>query len=1683
MSCNVNFFDTQLTAEEASNISLQEVKSVVSKYVENSLGTNFKSENGVFEVKGTIKPIHNTLVKDVNERFKKELIKEEREGVYSYNLKVFNEIANNSKNLLNQYSEKIENNIEGDISYSPVSQNTTFNVKDSTTFDASIIFEGNNLENYLNFLENLQSEYETRLQQIKQLLKTKTKELTQKEKLKLVQEQKRISQILYGNRITGEKGLKRDIAFLRVPDNQLLLNFESIADNHFKRIQYLIENPTKDNRKEAYFIVQYYKQVGTFNQKSDNPIFSSYEIFDKDGNIALDPELHARILEVCQRFEEFENRIINKEIDDIEEVLKDNPNIDVTDILDVVYKRQEEQQTYERILKKKNKSEKEMNFVAAYEELQKNLEKREFKTQEEKDFHELYHRLFKNEVSKDIDYFSFLLLDVGASFSGDSLITQIMLSNLTKDVDHYDNIIAYFTEELSQRDKIAKAYLRKNKIKKDIFRQRNHKTNQLTGRLVSRFTAEYSTHLQNLNSAIKNAPSSASKASAIENKISWLKDNTTMVDIRKLPEIQAMFSKELRKYDDTVDQYYINDFGKHKQELIDLLGEEGYQEIIKEQERLVEEYISNVRATINNLLFDYKEQDSNITLEELLDNEEIAKEVLLRETIKNPLKQAFNYENNFTSIQTQFLDFVPNSENHYDSNYETIESSKQLKDFYDLVKDMLYQIHESMPFDLQRGHDPMTFGEWVANSREELLNPDTNAYTKFLILSHKFFRDKWHKLSGNFLKQRNDLQLAESLFCEESKLNPTMFFKTHAQTINKEFLLEKIALENKMRSFKEKSIHAKIKKNTVLPYNNFPSQVLQELMEKSGRTAEAFEAEYLENGIPVGKILLDNIIHKIQIHETTDLNKLISYHFAQALTFEIKKESEMKLKLFKQHYFDESRKPGITSTNQFSRLENWENRVIYGNFEKQDLKLAKRVGSKIGLNYLATKKALEIVRPSTLKKDNIFTKKGLRFKRFDAREKELYSKYQKLAQELDPKNFKDGELNEFLNNYYGMGKRFSLATAGGKAVLGFQRWVGLGFHYLSGIQNRTAAFINGQLYDSSGVYWTPGNLTNDTWVMRGSFLRFLSFGLINKIPGIRKLPFVRDAEMLRTVIDRWQIIQDVRNELQQAEDRTLSKKVFGMVLSPYEHIQRVEFINQAPMVLAIMKDTYIYSADKTSKISLRDALDNKGLIKKELRKVFATEENIRNWEQSITSYKSKHIEPFLKFKSKTIDCLKTLHGDYTALGGSVIKSYTTGNAFMMFKGWSPRQFYQVYHDESYNLVLGRKTKGRIYSETKTTATMSGALIGLNHYAMPIATAGMWFSGAVGAGIGILVGTSLAYYMNKRANKFKEGKSSFVKLYPQSQMSILKEMTTILKMVSLKMVGIPTNFVLGKHVIGDNIDMKNFEKMGLDQMDAENLKALTTKIALQVHLMLLEIFMMVFFKNTILNWGDDDDEEEEGEGLGQSSEDKNFFQTVVGNLRKNEALANFLFNNLAGVKGEINMYTEPVQALAFYLDNPLAFYKFASQVDDLQQALQQAIAEPDLGYDFNRKRPTVITRVEKFLPVTFRLLLEDRIGTQYASLERVFEDSPFVFLDKEEREKAQQNILKKRRAVRTQELVEQGLTEKEAKKQVNEELPTEAQQKNKKEADLKKADKAKVKKKEKRKDPRGGGRSTGDSRGK
>lgn len=1420
--------------------------------------------------------------------------------------------------------------------------------KDNPLFEIDMDFFENNtvpdnvkfgLDLYLDYKENLLERAERSIRDIRIQEKILLQGEATTENIRALRELTKRRKDLE-DRVEGSEdiiGLKEQVDRLKAATSFDI--FSIYALNDFHRFEELMKNPTIDNITEAKILYDFYANIDNFSAKSNNtnPLFEDRDLFpDSDRELNMSEEAIQYFQRLAAQMRNNGNKIESIERKKIVEIINSNKNM---------------QDTFNREL--------------SYEDL----------------FH-------TDNGLKDITWIDLWMMDItNGIFSNDGVVPQVMMTLLQNSVDAN---VAYAVDVSKRMDDMQGDLTRElNAIKShsqtiigkypsyEIFRALDEHGSK-TEDIIGRFSKSYSKAMGKIFGQFREAMAEArSKENpgvrnrefdeADKNLKKKLKENTVMFDIRKIPAIinDPQFSEFSGFFKADVAAEY-------EKFLIDLLGEQGYAEEVEKQKRLLKSFNTMREITIDEFIV----RDGVSSKEELTKRSKA--ELDLWEKRNNPfLSIAAYYGNAMThggrrvNTGMRYNHYVPRrykmeiggdnmlrstseETGFYDKNFEMIEGNETLKKFHNLLVEVQQVIYDLVPEDKRNKFGRHSLPAMKKGLLETLLDKDTGILQK-ISEAFRLLIEKIQELFGERIENSFSVATLNSATGKPDYKVNSSFLKSNKGKISDRTYIELQRMKSALN----------IPHNSKLEYgskhdisgNREAIELLAEILEVAP-TREAIEkrlsGQKLES-IELVNAIRSGVTHQIVSESSFDLPKILKAYTYSTMVYAARQEALPILNIMKEHYNiiknpavtrsgepimnvsrnkkgEEEKSPRFDGEREKAnrRMESWFKRAVLGDYSSKNelgdttIKGERKVGvtgnEKID-------KALErfqfTITGNLLNREDKALRSKIRglensidedIKRVQDRVITTKEQKKKAAKDLSELETIKGDL-ENMDNQIGLKFSFKSVIDG---LFSMVRFLGLGWNIPAYLTN----FLEGQVANmtvaASGDLFTPENIYRANSIVQGSIVRNYSFGHMS--PGGSKKASI--------LMKRYDVLQDASNEMQKASHKTAYSKLAK--LGPYEGVTRTEYLNQTPLMIAILLDRKVKDENGENEISVWDAMNDEG----EFIEGYDTEENISNWID-------RSGEDYFTFKNHINKAIVLTHGDYDTLRGNLSTEYISGKTILMFKRWMGRQFYQRFAKEQSDIELGIKDyKGRWRSHTQVSGALHGAILGFGGLTM--------FSlGPMGAALGALVGFGGGLFHGPRSKNQRQG------------IEFLKEAAFITKELFLNIARMPLNSLAGRQIIKDS-DYGIYKDV-VEERDVKNLRS--NLIEMSINLVWLGFALLI----KGLLWDDDDDKD---------STNRKAYHIVT--------------NRLMMLSKQASMYGDPVEIYNNVVAEN-AMLRFLRSVGETVGAAANLLSGDDLILSGPNAGESKFEK--QFKKTFFPRIANDLIGFGTAS-DRLFFESPF-----------------------------------------------------------------------------------------
>ena len=237
----------------------------------------------------------------------------------------------------------------------------------------------------------------------------------------------------------------------------------------------------------------------------------------------------------------------------------------------------------------------------------------------------------------------------------------------------------------------------------------------------------------------------------------------------------------------------------------------------------------------------------------------------------------------------------------------------------------------------------------------------------------------------------------------------------------------------------------------------------------------------------------------------------------------------------------------------------------------------------------------------------------------------------------------------------------------------------LGWNILAGIANMGFGVVSNIIEAGDGRLFKGSHYAKAVAMTMHSVLRNFSFN------GIQ----TPTAKKIRALMDKLDILKDASDEMYKATSRSLLGTNKLRWLDPYQIQKRTEYVNQAPVMIAMMLNEEHYITDLAGvKHPLWDAFDDNG-----------------NWKESEFGKEPEDI--ILDTKVRIDQAIKKTHGNYDPDSPLMVKKKSMLRLAAQFRTWMFEGFFNRFGAEYHDYSIGYKRKGRYRSGIATFSWASG----------------------------------------------------------------------------------------------------------------------------------------------------------------------------------------------------------------------------------------------------------------------------------------------------------------------------------------------------------------------------------------
>lgn len=244
-----------------------------------------------------------------------------------------------------------------------------------------------------------------------------------------------------------------------------------------------------------------------------------------------------------------------------------------------------------------------------------------------------------------------------------------------------------------------------------------------------------------------------------------------------------------------------------------------------------------------------------------------------------------------------------------------------------------------------------------------------------------------------------------------------------------------------------------------------------------------------------------------------------------------------------------------------------------------------------------------------------------------------------------------------------LGKARIISKVGDNALKYFQLKL-MGWNLLGGISNMGFGWIANYIEASDGRLFNTKQLNEAYAMVMHSVGKNVTFNHVE----------TDTAKKIRMGMNKWDVLKDASHELYTATTPNSFGKKFRW-LSPYNMNQRSEYVNQAPLLIALAKNTKVETP--VGEINLWEGYDSDW-----------------NWKPE---YGEEPKEVVSKLRIRLDQLIKRTHGNYDNMSPLEAKRVFVGRAASQFRTWMYESIAVRFEAERYDDALGLTVKGRYRS--------------------------------------------------------------------------------------------------------------------------------------------------------------------------------------------------------------------------------------------------------------------------------------------------------------------------------------------------------------------------------------------------
>jgi len=1010
------------------------------------------------------------------------------------------------------------------------------------------------------------------------------------------------------------------------------------------------------------------------------------------------------------------------------------------------------------------------------------------------------------EKMSDINILQELFL--GINSNNDSVVATLLNTTFQTNVQKTKQFARPFVESIKQLDK----KLKDKDFQLENFFEKDEEGID-TGNIVHKYTKKYFKKLYDYYEINKefNQANKEKKPLVYNKKITWLKENTNVIDFRKIKYFKDVYGDQYDNFFTTSDE----DMSSYENELKQSLGKL-YDYHIKDLEKKLSEY-ENYK--MNEELKGSKWLNKNINS----NSPWVFIQNYNSENAYNQVEYSSGDNTYFTYNNSKFIEYVPKknkvnvdtneseSTGYFNDKFNDIEKDEDAFNYWESIREV-YTKHINPTYSSMGNHvSSLSWAKFERSFGEEMsVSKGIKSFFKNLYEeAKKSFRQMWYERGFH----KEDSGIKSNYTDATNKLINTM--KKYLSLKDIKEIQEMADLEGIEYKDLEKIINGLKDTDAKASSEEFKKDLIDKIARK-----KVF-SDYSKDLTKVTLALSDlATLHKTRQETQFIADMLLNYHKTikdndgkkDRNRSNKKLQSWVSTNIYNERAVSRGNNEDGLGTENSQRF--WK---YYSDTEKDLLKI---------LESLKDKSADNTINFSFFNNGVSYTKKG------NSYYETLEGKPAKLDKEGFEKaleNYIDSEIN-----------RLGIPITPGGVGLGIMKTIiakSLALNPISGIFNRVDGLFANTIRDRMGDYWSSGNLKHSK--------RFMALANINKFAG-EKLSIENKQKALQMksfqlLLDELSLFQDKKNELDR-KDKESKFDSWKEKLNIFQFaVDNPEFKNQGEIVLSMLMDTYIkdnegkeyrffdgsgFPAYKPGTLTLADNFKN--------------EEN-NGWEDFHINTENPSFNQFFVQKLKIEDTIKKTQGNYASLDSIQILDNNWGKFMMLFMRWMPEHVNQRFGTRSVDIVQGKK---KIAGRYRGLLNNAGAT-------------GIFGSVALGISfgpIGALVGASAAiipFVIQKWYSKNVYGEKDV-----QNHLFDIHTSIGFMKEILIQSMNLPLKMAYGKTNLDTIIkNNKLYQNPNLSQDEVKALKGMAQESAI----MLTQLVTLMLLKSLL--WDNDDEDED------------------------------------------------------------------------------------------------------------------------------------------------------------------------------------------------------------------------------